>query len=105
MENDLKIGTTVWIEHRDSGDVYYKVKLIMERQPASVEWCKVCHRGELALMGHLIQTGILDDKIYAVTHCLHCCAVTVFIYHVEAKVRELPESGDCSDAQPNDVSE
>lgn len=95
MEQDWKLGSTVWIEHKPEGDVYYKVKIIMERQPASLEICHVCHRGELALMGHVIQQGILDDKIYAVAHCLSCCAVTVFIYHVEHSIPVLPEAGDC----------
>lgn len=99
MEQDLKLGSIVWIEHRDTGDVYYKVKLILEKQPARVEYCKVCHQSELALMGHIIQAGLLDDKIYAVMHCPHCCAVTVFIYHVEAQIRQLPEVGDCPDEQ------
>lgn len=95
MEKDLALGSTVWIEHRDDGDVYFKVKLILEKQPAAVEFCKACHRGQLALMGHLVQTGILDDKVCAVCHCEHCCAVTVFIYHVEAHTRLLPQEADC----------
>lgn len=99
----MQLGSTVWIEHREDGDVYYKVKLILEKQPASVEFCKVCHRGELALMGHVIQTGLLDDKVYAVTHCVHCCAVTVFIYHVEPSLMALPEEADC-EHKPEDSS-
>lgn len=97
MESDLRLGSTVWIEHKDSGDVYYRVKLIFEKQPALVEFCKVCQRGQLALMGHVIQKGILDDKVYAVCHCEHCCAVTVFIYHVEPSDLNLPEGGSCAD--------
>lgn len=85
MEYDLKLGSTVWIDHTPDGDVYYRVRLILEKQPSQVEFCKACHKGQLALMGHLIQTGILDDKIYAVTHCEHCKAVTVFIYHVTSR--------------------
>lgn len=97
METDIKRGSTVWIEHKADGDVYYRVKIILEKQPGSVEFCKVCHRGELSLMGHLIQSGILDDKIYAVTGCDHCCAVTVFIYHVEHDSVTLPEKGTCDE--------
>lgn len=97
QERDLQLGSTVWIEHKNTGDIYFKVKLILERQPGAVEVCRVCHRGQLGLMGHLIQTGILDDKVYAVTTCEKCCAVTVFIYHVEAGHHVLPESGNCDD--------
>lgn len=97
METDLRIGSTVWIDHQDSGDVYYKVKLILERQPSSVEICRLCSRGQLKLAGHLIQTGILDDKIYAVCHCTKCCGITVFIYHVESHLHELPEVGSCDE--------
>lgn len=97
MESDLRLGSTVWIEHRKDGDVYFRVKIIIERQPGQAEFCKCCHRGQLTLMGHIIQTGLLDDKIYAVTTCGHCCAVTVFIYHVEAGSSVLPESGECHD--------
>lgn len=97
METDLKIGSTVWIDHKANGDVYYRVKLILERQPGSHEFCRTCHKGQLALMGHLIQRGLLDDKIYAVMTCEKCCAVTVFIYHVEVGHFILPEFGDCDD--------
>jgi hypothetical protein len=96
MYQDLKKGSVVWIEHKPDGDVYYRVKLILERQPASIEVCPLCHRGQLSLMGHLIQHGMLDDKIYAVSNCNHCCGITVFTYHVEAGLTVLPESGDCS---------
>ena len=98
MDYDWKLGSTVWIEHKPDGDVYYKVKVILERQPGSIEFCRLCHRGQLSLMGHIIQNGMLDDKIYAVTHCEHCCGVTVFIYHVEHGTLTLPESGDCDAA-------
>lgn len=97
MESDMKLGSTVWIEHTDDGDIYFKVKMILERQPGSVEICRVCHRGQLDLTGHLIQRGMLDDKVYAVTHCLHCCAITVFVYHVEVGHVVLPEPGNCED--------
>lgn len=103
-EMDMRLGSTVWIEHKPDGDVYYRVKLIMERQPGSVEFCRVCHRGQLGLMGHIIQRGILDDKIYAVTHCDHCCAITVFIYHVETGQAVLPESGDCRENETGSSS-
>lgn len=96
MEQDLKLGSTVWIEHKDTGDVYYRVKIINERQPGNLEVCHVCHRGQVILMGHVIQTGLLDDKIFAVMNCERCCAVTVFIYHVEHSVLVLPERADCN---------
>lgn len=96
MEHDLKLGSTVWIEHKPDGDVYFKVKIINERQPGTIEICHVCHRGELSLMGHIVQQGLLDDKVYAVANCSKCCAVTVFIYHVEHSTLELPEKGGCN---------
>lgn len=99
LEQDLRPGSTVWIEHKPDGDVYYRVKFIHERQPGPTEFCKHCHRGQLMLMGHIIQSGFLDDKIYAVTHCPNCCGVTVFIYHVEAGHLALPESGGCDGSE------
>lgn len=97
MESDLRIGSTVWIDHTPHGDVYYKVKLILERQPSDHEFCKDCAKGHLSIMGHLMQAGILDDKIYAVMNCDKCCAITVFIYHVEAGYLNLPERANCED--------
>lgn len=105
MDRNLHLGTTVWIEHKADGDVYYKVKLILEKQPASIERCRVCHRGQLSLMGHLIQSGMLDDKVFAVTACDHCCAVTAFIYHVEHESLTLPEEGNCEHDEKADSSE
>lgn len=93
MEYDLKIGTTVWIEHTDQGDITHRVKLILEKKPQDTELCKVCGQGHLTVHGLLIQHGILDDKIYAVSSCGHCEAITAFVYHVEARNLYLPEEG------------
>ncbi len=87
METDLTLGTTVWIEHTSRGDVNYKVKFIRYRPPFSRETCLQCAKGQLVLMGHLVQYGILDDKIYAVMLCEHCKSVTVFISYVTAQAR------------------
>lgn len=79
MDRDLQLGTTVWVEHTDNGDVQYKVKFIHYRQMSAHEICKVCHIGKLSHMGTLVQYGILDDKLYTVTFCPNCKNVTVFI--------------------------
>lgn len=97
MNNDFRKGQTVWIRHDDSGDVLYKIKFVLERQPKETELCKHCAKGHLSLMGHLIQQGILDDKHFAVCYCEHCCSVTVFIYHVEASTSVLPPQADCAE--------
>lgn len=98
MAENLPLGYAVWIEHSDGGDYYTRVKFILERQPAAFEVCPVCHRGDLALIGHLLQTGLLDDHIYAVSRCGSCCALTVFSYHVGADRRILPEKKECNNA-------
>lgn len=103
MEHDLRLGSTVWIEHKAKGDIYYKVKIILEKQPSSIEICRVCLRGQLGLMGHIIQSGLLDDKVYAVAACEKCCAVTAFIYHVPHEELILPEEGDCADQNTSEI--
>lgn len=95
MVDDLRPGSVVWVEHTVDGDIYYKVKIILERQPMHVEVCRVCHNGKLALMGHVIQTGYLDDKVYAICRCAECCAFAVFIYSVTAGTHIMPEPGGC----------
>jgi hypothetical protein len=92
-EIDLRIGTTVWVESTDGGDVSHKVKLILEKQPKEHEYCKLCGQGQLVLMGHLVQMGLLDHKVYAVMLCEHCRGVTAFVYHVEARPLDFPEEG------------
>lgn len=87
MESGITLGTTIWVEHTDQGDVSYKVKFIHYREPTNHEFCRVCHEGHLQMMGHLVQYGILDDKIYSVMLCDQCKSVTVFVSYVTAQAR------------------
>lgn len=97
MYQDMALGSLMWIDHGDDGDTYTRVKLIQERQPSAIEVCRVCHRGQLSVFGHLIQHNILDDIICAVTRCDHCCALTVFKYHLEAGTFSFGEARACTD--------
>jgi hypothetical protein len=99
VANGFTVGNVIWVEHKVTGDVFHRVKVVFERQPGETEFCKVCHKGKLSVLGHIVQYGILDDQIYAVAYCDHCCGFTAFSYHVEHLDRYLPEEAGCDDQQ------
>lgn len=92
LETDLTLGTTVWIDHTDKGDIAYKVKIIHYRDPRHPETCRVCSKGNLRMMGTLIQYGLLDDKIYTVMYCDTCHSATVFVTYVTSNYWRQYES-------------
>lgn len=94
LDADLALGSTVWVEHSENGDIAYRVKFIHYRIMTDHEICKVCHVGHLSQMGTLIQYGILDDKIYTVAFCPNCKNVTVFISFVTAQYWRNQQEGD-----------